>query len=149
MKVRADIAELLHAGYSDTAIARQLGVDRTRTVAPARAALGLPKAKSGYKAAATPEDLFWRRVKPTDDGHVEWTGYRNNNGTPSLKHGGKLQSAYRVGFRIAAGREPEGYVRPACGRTDCVKPDHLVDRVGRAEARKIDALYDAIFGPPA
>jgi hypothetical protein len=145
MKVRADVAELLHAGYSDTAIARQLGVDRARTVAPARAALGLPKAKSGYKAAATPEDLFWRRVRPLGDGHMEWTGYRNNSGVPTLRHGGRCLSASRIAFRIANGREPEGHTRPNCGRDGCVAPACQADRVSRAEDRKVDVLYAAIF----
>lgn len=144
MKVRADIAELLRAGYSDTAITRQLHVDKT-TAAKARAALGLPKHKSGRKAAATPEDLFWRRVKPTDDGHMEWDGCLNG-GVPALRHGGRLLSAYRVAYRIANGREPEGQARPSCGRAGCVKPDHHTDRVDRAEEQRVNALYAAIFG---
>lgn len=146
MKIRADVAELLKAGLSDTAIARQLGVDRERTVAPARAALGLPKHKPGRTAAGTPEDLFWKRVKPTDDGHMEWTGYRNNTGAPSIRHGGRNLSAYRLAYRIANGREPDGYALPSCGRDACVKPGHHGDRADRAEARKVDHLYAAIFG---
>ncbi|MGY0067687.1 hypothetical protein ACWZEH_12845 [Streptomyces sp. QTS137] len=149
MNVRADVAELLHAGYSDTAIARQLGVDRNKTVAPARTALGLPKAKRGVKPAATPEDLFWRRVRPLDDGHMEWTGYRDHNGSPSLRHGGRNLSAYRIAYRIATGRDPEGYALPSCGRDGCVKPGHHSDREDRAQERKVDSLYAAIFGQSA
>lgn len=145
MKIRADVAELLRAGYSDTAIARQLGVDRAKTVARARAALGLPKHKPGTTPAATPEDLFWRRVKPTDDGHMEWTGYITHT-TPALRHNGHLITAYRVAFRIANGRNPEGYALPSCGRDGCVKPGHHADRVDRAREKRVDALYTGIFG---
>ncbi|MGA5506858.1 hypothetical protein [Streptomyces umbrinus] len=150
MKVRADIAELLLAGHSDTAIARQLNVDRVCTVAPARAHLGLPKAKSGRKPAATPEDLFWRRVQPVEDGHILWTGHLNNGGAhggcPVMRHGGKLLTAYRVAFRIRYGREPEGHVTPTCERHLCVSPHHVEDRVIRERTK---ATFAAIFGASA
>lgn len=148
MKVRADVAELLKAGHSDRAIARQLCVDY-KAVAAARAALNLPKAKSGPKAASTAEDLFWRRVKPTDDGHMEWIGYRTKDGTPGLRHGGTFYTANRLAYRMATGRDPEGYALPSCGRDNCVKPGHHADRADRAEARKVDTLYAAIFGQSA
>ncbi|MFE1264435.1 hypothetical protein ACFW5X_28395 [Streptomyces albogriseolus] len=149
MKVRADVAELLRAGYSNTAIARMLGVDRECTVAPARAALGIPKVKPGFKAAGSIEDLFWRRVRPLDDGHMQWDGYRAKNGVPVLRHNGCNQTAHRVAFRIAHQREPEGRVRPGCDRDGCVAPACQTDRITRAEARKVDALYGAIFGGAA
>ncbi|MFE7232528.1 hypothetical protein ACFVAF_18080 [Streptomyces sp. NPDC057596] len=148
MMVRADVAELLHAGYSDRTIARQLQVD-AKEVGKARKALKLPKATSGPKAAGSPEDLFWRRVKPSDDGHMEWTGYRNNSGAPSLRHGGRNQSAYRLAFRIANGREPDGYALPSCGRDGCVKPGHVSDRADREREQRVDSLYAAIFGASA
>ncbi|MFH9014002.1 hypothetical protein ACH4C6_21805 [Streptomyces sp. NPDC017943] len=161
IRIRPDVAELLHAGLSNRAIARQLGVDAKATVAPARAALGLPKGKPGKKPAASAEDLFWRRVKPTDDGHMEWTGFYSSSGrgTPCLRHGGQNQTAYRIAFRIANGREPEGQALPSCGHHQCVKPGHHEDRADRAERRRreraeqqrekrVDTLFAAIFGPP-
>src|SRR5256885_5051734 len=111
MKVRADAAELLRAGLSDSAVARQLNMC-PRTVGKARAALGLPKHKRGIKPAATPEDLFWRRVRPTDDGHMEWTGYRDQSGLIGLRHDGRFYTAYRLAYLIATGREPKGYALP-------------------------------------
>jgi hypothetical protein len=147
MIIRADVAELLHAGHSDAAIARQLHVDKT-TAAKARAALGLPKAKSGIKGAATPEDLFWKHVKPTDDGHMEWTSFYIGT-TPGLRHGRKNHTAYRIAFRIANGREPEGHALPNCGRDHCVKPGHHSDRADRERERRVDALYTGIFGGAA
>lgn len=152
--VRADVAELLRAGHSNRAIARQLHTD-AKDVAKARDVLGLPKARSGRKPAATAEDLFWRRAKPTDDGHMEWTGFRMG-GTPGLRFGGTNLTAYRVAYRIATGRDPEGHALPACGREQCVKPGHHEDRADRAARRqrereerrrekRVDALYAAIF----
>ncbi|RMB85600.1 hypothetical protein [Streptomyces shenzhenensis] len=149
MNVRADVAELLRAGLSDRAIARQLNVDPKKTVAPARAQLGLPKAKPGRKPAASAEDLFWKRVKPTADGHMEWTGYRTEEGTPGLKHGGRFHTAYRIAFRIAHGQDPWGYALPSCGRDHCVKPGHHADRDDRAREKQLDSLYFAIFGQSA
>lgn len=148
MKIRADVAELLRAGNSNRTIARQLHVD-AKDVAAAREVLSLPKAKSGSKAAASPEDLFWKRAKPTDDGHMEWTGYGTNSGTPGLRHGGRFYTAYRLAFRIAAGRDPEGYALPSCGRDHCVKPGHHDDRADREREQRVDALYTGIFGASA
>ncbi|MFD4786567.1 hypothetical protein ACFWN1_05695 [Streptomyces sp. NPDC058459] len=173
MKVRADIAELLYAGLSDSAIARQLGVDRAAAVAPARAALRLPKAKPGPKAYASAEDLFWRRVKPTDDGHMEWTGFHVGR-TPAMRHGGRNLTACSIAYRIANGRPAKGQARPSCGRDHCVMPGHHADQADRAHARarskviqawagglrragralererekRVDALYAQIFGTP-
>jgi hypothetical protein len=145
VKARADVAELLRAGLSDRAIGRQLGVDPKTTVARTRASLGIPKAKSGIKPAGTAEDLFWRRVKPTDDDHMEWTG-STQCGTPVLRHGGRIQTAYRIAFRIATGRDPEGNALPSCGREHCVKPGHHADRADRAREKRVNALYAGIFG---
>lgn len=149
MNVRADVAELLRAGLSDRAIGRELGVDPIATVRPARQALGIPKAKSGRRPAATPEDLFWHRVKPTDDDHMEWTGHHGAEGTPLLRHGGVLHTGYRLAFRIANGRDPDGYALPSCGREHCVKPGHHGDRSDRAREKRVDALYVDIFGQSA
>ncbi len=149
MTVRADIAELLHAGHSNRSIARQLNLD-DKTVAADRARLGLPKPKPGRKPAATAEDLFWRRVQPVDGGHILWTGYLANGGAhggcPVFRHGGKLWSAYRVAFQIRHGREPEGKVTPTCDRDGCVAPDHTEDRRIRERTK---ATYAAIFEAPA
>jgi hypothetical protein len=138
MRIRADIAELLHAGLPDRAIARQLHVD-AKTVAAARAHLRLPKAKGGHKPAATPEDLFWRRVKPTSDGHLLWDGYRSKDGTLGLRHGGRFYTAHRLAFQIANNREPVGRVTGGCERAGCVHPRCVEDQPMRD-------TYAAIFG---
>ncbi|KUF18420.1 hypothetical protein [Streptomyces silvensis] len=148
MNIRPDIAELLRAGLSDRAIAARLGVDATKTVAPARRALGLPTARSGRKPAATPEALFWQRVQPTDGGHLIWTGSRcrasgAQGGCPTLRYGGRQYSAWRIAFRLRYGRAPEGKVALVCGVDGCVAPDHTEDRRIR---ERTSATFDAIFG---
>lgn len=149
MNVRPDLAQLLQAGYGDRTIARQLGLTRYH-VTQARKALGLPAVGFGPKPAATVEDLFWRRVRPLDDGHMEWAGHRNNYGTPALKHGGRTAgrtySAYQVAFRIRYGRDAQGTVQPGCEHPGCVAPDHMADQPMR---ERVDSLYTAIFGEVA
>jgi len=140
--IRADIAELLRAGGSDRRIAQQLHVDY-RTVAAARRALGLPKTKNGPKPAATVEELWRARTRPVDGGHLLWTGHVTNTGTPAVRHGGRLLSAYRIAWRLRTGREPDGYVAPSCGMPLCVAPEHVETA---AERRRNEAAFEAIFG---
>ncbi|MFE1192877.1 hypothetical protein ACFW6E_08760 [Streptomyces olivaceoviridis] len=150
MNIRPDVAELLRAGLSDRAIARQLHVDRGTVVAPARKALGLPT--TAPRRPRSPEELFWQRAERRDDGHMTWTGARNNHGTPTLTTGGrngKNNTAYRIAFRIAHGRDPEGIAGPACDVQQCVAPACQIDRIIRTESAKVDNLYAAIFGADA
>ncbi|MFJ4787613.1 hypothetical protein [Streptomyces sp. NPDC088794] len=145
-QVRADIAALLHDGLSNAAIARETHVCHA-VVAKARTALGLPKYQRGQQAAATAEDLFWQRVNRLDDGHMEWTGYCAR-GVPGLRHAGKYYTAYRLAFRIATGRDPEGNALISCGRDQCVAPGHHADRRDREREEHLDVLHTLIFGTP-
>ena len=140
MNTRAAIEELLRAGYSDKAIERQLHVSRRRARA-IRTELGLPNHKPGYKAAASPEDLFWRRAIPTIDGHLLWPGYDPAQ-APSVRHGGRRHSVHRIAFRLAHTREPVGKVRGGCEVSGCVHPRHVDDQ-------QIRDNYQAIFGNQA
>lgn len=135
MKIRQDVAGLLHAGHSDRAIGKLLHTD-PKEVAVVRAALGLPKAKRGKKAAASLEAAFRERCKETTDGHMRWTGYVNNAGTPALRWGGRQWSARRAAYEIQHGHPSIGRTAPGCGQQDCVAPAHIVDLgvPGRAAA---------------
>jgi DNA-binding CsgD family transcriptional regulator len=126
MTPRPDVAELLHAGYGDRTIARQLGVTAS-SVTTARAELGLPKVQGGHKPAANVEDLFWRRTQPTEDGHLNWDGHRTNKGTPAIRWNGALHSALRVAYLIRTGHDPEGYAHVTCEHPGCVAPQHVDD----------------------
>jgi hypothetical protein len=140
VSTRAAIEELLRAGYSDKAIERQLHVSR-RHARGLRAQLGLPQHKPGVAAAASPEDLFWRRTVPTVDGHLIWPGYRPEQ-APSVRHGGRKHSVHRIAFSLAHTREPVGWVRGGCDVTGCVHPRHVDDQ-------QIRDNYRAIFGEVA
>jgi hypothetical protein len=140
MNIQAAIEELLRAGYSDKAIERQLHVSRRRARA-LRHRLGLPNHKGGPTPAASVEDLFWRRARSTDDGHLMWPSYDPQHGA-AIRHNGRRQSALRVAFRIRYGREPEGRVSSGCGISGCVHPRHVEDAAMRQQ-------YRAIFGTAA
>jgi hypothetical protein len=132
MKIRADIAELLHAGWSDKAIATHVHTHR-RVVRDARRALRLPALKPGPQAASI-EDLFWRRAQRTDDGHLLWTG-----ATTVLRAGnqGPRTTAGRLAFRLKHHRDPVGRVLPGCDRPGCIHPDHVEDQPMRDTFRAI------------
>lgn len=142
MQLRNDIVELLRAGASDRAIGQQLHCD-PRIVSATRAALGLPKSKSGRKPAASIAELFYARTEPVDGGHLRWTGYRNDHGVPALRYSRRTYSAYATAFRIKTGRDPVGNVIPQCAYPGCVHPDHVDDRPAREHNR---SAYSAIFG---
>lgn len=142
MIIRADVADLLRAGHSNAAIARQTGID-PQTAASARVALGLPKHRPGRTPATSVEELFRARAKQAEGGHLAWTGTRTYDGTPVVRYSGHLQSAYRIAFTIRHGRDPEGHVRPGCDHDGCVHPDHVEDRPMRQRNR---AAFAAIFG---
>ena len=140
MNTRTAIEELLHAGYGNKAIARQVHV-RHQRVAQIRAELGLPNIVRPAKAAYN-EDAFWRRTQPIDGGHLNWTGHYNSTGVPCLRTTDGMHTAYRIAFRIRWQRDPEGSVKPGCGLDRCVHPDHVEDKPMRQQ-------YEAIFGEAA
>ncbi len=134
MTHRPDIVELLRVGLSDREIGRRLNVDN-RTVAAIRTALGLPRHRPGRRPASSPQDLFRQRTQPVPGGHLEWTGYRTNAGTPFFRWMKKGYTAGRVAFVMQHGREPVGYALPGCDYPGCVAPAHLEDQTMRNQLR--------------
>ena len=139
MSTRAAIEELLHAGYGNKAIARQVHVHHQR-IAEIRAQLGLPNVRRP-RATTYSEGAFWRRTQPDGD-HLIWTGYHNSTGVPCLRATDGIHTAYRIAFRIRWQREPVGAVRPGCDKPKCVHPRHVEDQPMRQQ-------YAAIFGDVA
>lgn len=123
---RAAIEELLHAGYGDRTIARQSDVT-IAAVTRLRADLGLPKARGGIKKAGSLEDLFWRRTRPADSGHLDWVGHRDGKGTATLHWNQNVYSALRVAYRIANSTDPDGYAHATCQHPGCIAPAHIGD----------------------
>jgi hypothetical protein len=138
---RATVAGLLHAGLSDRAIARRLGVN-TRRIAPIRTELGLPKAKPGPQQPPSLAEAWRARTRQMEGGHLKWTGHTDDTRLPRLKYRGGRYSPHRLAFRLRTGRDPVGNALPDCGMRLCVAPDHVDDAAGRA-------TYDAIFGRTA
>ena len=136
---RNAIVELLHAGHSDRAIARQLNRPE-RHIAAIRRELRIPRRRPGPKPS-TVEGKFWRRAQPTDDGHLLWPGL-GTHGTGLQHPDGRKESIHRVAFRIGNQREPEGIVRTGCTVSGCVHPAHVEDAPMRRQ-------YTAIFGRTA
>lgn len=141
MKIRADIADMLRDGLTDTQIARRAHVGH-KTAAAARAALGLPKCRAGNKPQQSLEQALYDRSRPVDGGHREWTGatYRN---TQHFKYDGERYLAGRAAFIVRWQRAPVGAVKPGCDYPGCVALDHVEDRPMRDRNRK---TYAAIFG---
>ncbi|MFI1472081.1 hypothetical protein [Streptomyces wuyuanensis] len=144
MKIRADIAEMLRNGVTDTDIAARAHVTE-RTAAAARAALGIPKCRAGRKPQQSIEQALLDRSRPIDDGHRQWTGATYGK-HQHLKHNGRRYTAARAAFIARYDREPVGAVIPGCGLPGCVAPDHMEDRPMRDRNR---AVFAAIFGGSA
>lgn len=142
MTIRTDVAELLHQGLSDNAVSRRLHCD-AKTVARTRVALGLPKAKSGYRSAASVVDLFHARTEPLEGGHLQWTGYASKRGLASVRYAGHIHTALRIAFRIQHEREPVGHCSTDCGMEGCVAPAHVEDDTIRTRNR---AAYAGLIG---
>lgn len=144
MRIRDDIARLLHEGHSNTAIARQLHVDRT-TVRRTRTAIGLPPSNHGYPQGLSLEDTWQTRTQPVDGGHLQWTGAHNACGVPGLTYHGTWHSARAIAFTLRTGRDPVGYVKAECDHPDCVAPGCVDDEQGRQRTR---AAMRAVLGMP-
>lgn len=139
MKIRQDIADMLHAGHSQSAIVRALHVDH-RTVSAVRVALGIPPRKPGTKPE-TVEETFARRTRE-EDGHLIWLGHELTISTVE----GASYSATRWIFQQHHGRPPVGRVFPGCGVKRCVRPEHVEDQPMRQTLKSQLAL---IFGSTA
>ncbi|MDX3328831.1 hypothetical protein PV405_29925 [Streptomyces sp. ME02-6979-3A] len=132
---RDTITQLLQAGLSDKAIARQAHCrhDRVRKI---RAELGIPPRKPGPQPA-DPVALYWQRTQPTPDGHRLLPGAGGQ-----LRGGDNKIRAARVAFLIGNDREPVGPVTSGCGVDGCIHPQHVEDQPMRQQ-------YKAIFGEEA
>ncbi|MEU7092945.1 hypothetical protein [Kitasatospora aureofaciens] len=133
---RAQIAEALRAGGpSNRSVAQRLGCSPA-LVQQVRWGLGVPVFRRGRRPAAdTWEGLYSLFTRPGEDGHVEWTGPRQQNHTPVLRLNRQCRTAFRHAFIALHGREPVGNVMPVCGVQQCVAGEHLADRPMREAQR--------------
>jgi hypothetical protein len=138
---RADIVQLLRAGYGNVHISLELGCSRPR-VARIRAEEDLPPV--ARKTGRSLEEKWTANARPTTGGHMRWAGFRRD-GTPALTHQQRKHSARRIGFQIGHGRKPIGRVLPGCGRAWCIAPEHATDE----PMRRANALRTGLFGRAA
>lgn len=80
----------------------------------------------------TPADKLAALTRPTDDGHLQWTGPTRTNGQPVLCHGQAQHSAAGIAFTQHYGRQPIGVVKAACDQPGCLLGAHLDDTPARA-----------------
>ncbi|MFJ5804824.1 hypothetical protein [Streptomyces sp. NPDC093093] len=139
--VRPEIAEMLRDGLTNVQIARHLHAG-PKTVAAARAALGMPPSKTGRPPEPSIAGSLAARSRDVGDGHREWTG-AVNRGCPVMRIHGVRTTAYRAAWISVHGRPPVGYVAPGCGRPRCVAPAHMDDQLAREHHRR---TYNAVFG---
>lgn len=145
MKIRADIAELLHADVPHLHIARQLGVSR-ETVRATHRALRLPaRVRGGGPTHPSLEDAYRAHTEPGPDGHMRWTGYTDGS-LPIVFHSNQHTPAPRVAFRLHHGRDPEGRLIRTCDMPGCVAGAHYADQRIREANRRADKAFTAIFG---
>jgi len=129
----AQIRALLHAGRSNNAIARELGVDRA-AVRRIRAVAGVPIPP---QQPLSLDEKWAANTKPVEGGHLEWTGSRaGESGTPVLSYREQLHTAAVIAFRRRTGRDPVGPVKAECGMHQCVEPEHVEDEPGRTRLRE-------------
>ena len=121
----ADVAALIKAGLTNTAIGEQLHMER-QTVGRIRRHLGLPNVP---RKPATPEAAWRRYVRDLPEGHMAWTGPVAGPGrTPVLRYGNNVMlTAGRVAYRIQYGADPAGCAKSGCGMPHCVAPAHQLD----------------------
>lgn len=135
---RAQAAELLNTGKSDRAIAAAVGIDRA-TVARMRRALDVPPAPrpAPPNRTTTSVEEKWRTFVTAADerGHLTWTGRLADGATPVMSYAGRTITARPVAYRMRTGRDPVGYVRPGCGQSGCVAPEHQEDEKDRMRER--------------
>jgi hypothetical protein len=135
------VRELIAAGLTNTAIGRQLHMER-QTVGQIRRELGLPDVP---RQPLTVEEKWRQRTRELPGGHLEWTGDRSTgpSHTPVLRHSGATYTASRIAFRIQHGTDPSGHAKPDCGHPQCIAPAHQYDTANRQPVHEPRARYDS------
>ncbi|QKN87566.1 HNH endonuclease [Streptomyces phage Ignacio] len=134
---RNRIIELLGAGATNRAIARELGLDKS-TPARYRRLLGIAPATPPpppNRCLLTVEEKWRTLVRPTTGDHMEWSGRLAAGVTPVMPYRGKTLAARPIAYRVHTGRDPVGYVKPGCGQAWCVAPEHQEDERDRIRER--------------
>lgn len=127
------IRELLREGLSNSAIVRELHVDKA-AVRRIREDMGVP----GFAQQPLSLEEKWATfTEPIEGGHLGWTGSRGTrSGTPLLRYREKTYTAGAIAFRQRTGHDPVGQVRAECDVQQCIAPAHVEDEPGRKHLRE-------------
>ncbi|MDX2645071.1 hypothetical protein PV341_16160 [Streptomyces sp. PA03-1a] len=127
-------AALTGPDVSCASVARLLRCRKDR-VSRIRWEIGLaPYPRGRRRTADSWQEAYGARTVAVDGDHVHWTGSLSARGTPVVGLGRRYRTAYRIGFEIHHGREPDGPVLhlSTCDYPGCVAGAHLSDTWLRA-----------------
>lgn len=78
------------------------------------------------KAAKTPLERFWSKVREVDGGCWEWTGALTTSGYGQIEVSGRQIQVHRFSFENLVGPIPPGMtIHHICHNRACVNPKHL------------------------
>lgn len=133
------MARLIREDLTDTAVAKQLHVDR-RAVARVRSMLGVAVKTN---STSIQDKLDKHSSEPDPEGHVTWSGRVSHAGAPLIRHVGKEVPAAAVAFERRTGRKPVGICRADCDVPYCIADAHVMDDL---ERRAVRAAERALYG---
>ncbi|MFB0617292.1 hypothetical protein [Streptomyces sp. AGS-58] len=124
---------------SDRSVAQRFGIS-DRRVSAVRKRVGLPAYTRGRRPTYRSwMEAFTKQSEPVAGGHRRWTGTREKCGTPVVRYRTRIETAYRVAFRLHNQREPVGNLTRSCEIPGCVAGEHQRDRIMREALRAGDA----------
>lgn len=134
----AQIARLLTSGTTYSEIRQQHGLAALNAIARVR--------QERHITGRSLEQAYAHHITYDIGGHAHWGGAWSGRVPviPVPGSSGRLVSAVRVGFRMTTGRDPVGYIRPACGLPWCVAALCLHDHAVRQGDHPALTLHGAI-----
>ncbi|WP_432124021.1 hypothetical protein [Streptomyces sp. C10-9-1] len=144
LDLRALIAAMLRAGATYAQVCAELGASLNLIATVRRehsipVAEGRPFSLGKHAGPRGMADGFAAGTTDAGNGHV-----RCSNASRFVYYDNTHDTARRVAFRLAHGREPVGLVTASCGEPWCVAPGHAEDRPMRGQLRlRIAAMLRA------
>lgn len=85
-------------------------------------------------------DLFAAKVRPSDNGCLEWTGAISSRGYGRVTIGKKTRQPHRVSYEWTVGKIKDGMILDhLCRNPRCVNPDHLEEVTNAENVRRGNA----------
>lgn len=94
-----------------------------------------------------PMERFTEHTRAVENGCIEWTAYRGENGYGRFYVDGRGALAHRWAYETAKGAIPEGMqIDHLCRNRACVNPDHLEPVTGSENVRRAVAASPQTWG---